>query len=201
MTASMMTSPRAESIRRSARRPHRQPWRRLRLSGSPDPTDRQPSSHAKRISRPPSCHRRDLGRSTGAGRQASGGTGLEKTCRASHPVLCTDNPHCRSQRRGPHRPRRLGKIAAAMADVAVVELPPEIKGFSYFMVWHPRLSTKAEHDGFVTICGWRREAFGDRQTLSQHAAAARVSEPPLETHTCGRPWSRRGPDAGGVTSS
>jgi DNA-binding transcriptional LysR family regulator len=62
-------------------------------------------------------------------------------------------------------PRRLGKIAAAMADVAVVELPPEIKGFSYFMVWHPRLSTKLNTHGFVTICGWRREAFGDRQTL------------------------------------
>lgn len=45
-------------------------------------------------------------------------------------------------------PRRLGKIAAAMADVAVVELPPEIKGFSYFMVWHPRLSTEAEHAWF-----------------------------------------------------
>jgi len=38
--------------------------------------------------------------------------------------------------------------AAAMADVAVVELPPEIKGFSYFMVWHPRLSTEAEHAWF-----------------------------------------------------
>jgi DNA-binding transcriptional LysR family regulator len=45
-------------------------------------------------------------------------------------------------------PRRLGKIAAAMADVAVVELPREIKGFSYFMVWHPRLSTEAEHAWF-----------------------------------------------------
>jgi DNA-binding transcriptional LysR family regulator len=35
-----------------------------------------------------------------------------------------------------------------MTDVAVVELPPEIKGFSYFMVWHPRLSTEAEHAWF-----------------------------------------------------
>jgi DNA-binding transcriptional LysR family regulator len=45
-------------------------------------------------------------------------------------------------------PRRLGKIAAVIADVRVVEPPHEIKGFSYFMEWHPRLSTEPAHAWF-----------------------------------------------------
>jgi len=45
-------------------------------------------------------------------------------------------------------PRRLGKIAAATADVRIVEPPPEIKGFSYFMAWHPRLTAEADHAWF-----------------------------------------------------
>ena len=45
-------------------------------------------------------------------------------------------------------PRRLGKIAAATADVRVVEPPHEIKGFSYFMAWHPRLTPEADHAWF-----------------------------------------------------
>jgi DNA-binding transcriptional LysR family regulator len=45
-------------------------------------------------------------------------------------------------------PRRLGKIAAAIADVRVVEPPNEIRGFSYFMAWHPRLATEPAHAWF-----------------------------------------------------
>jgi DNA-binding transcriptional LysR family regulator len=45
-------------------------------------------------------------------------------------------------------PRRLGRIAAATADVRVVEPPHEIKGFSYFMAWHPRLTPEADHAWF-----------------------------------------------------
>ncbi len=45
-------------------------------------------------------------------------------------------------------PRRLGKIAAATAEVRVVEPPHEIKGFSYFMAWHPRLTPEADHAWF-----------------------------------------------------
>jgi DNA-binding transcriptional LysR family regulator len=42
-------------------------------------------------------------------------------------------------------PRRLGKIASAIADVRIVEPPHEIKGFSYFMAWHPRLTAEPAH--------------------------------------------------------
>jgi len=45
-------------------------------------------------------------------------------------------------------PRRLGKIAVATADVRIVEPPHEIKGFLYFMAWHPRLTREAEHAWF-----------------------------------------------------
>jgi DNA-binding transcriptional LysR family regulator len=45
-------------------------------------------------------------------------------------------------------PRRLGKIAIAVADVRVVEPPHEIKGFSYFMAWHPRLTAEPAHAWF-----------------------------------------------------
>lgn len=45
-------------------------------------------------------------------------------------------------------PRRLGKLAAASADVRVVEPPREIKGFSYFMAWHPRLTAEPAHVWF-----------------------------------------------------
>ena len=45
-------------------------------------------------------------------------------------------------------PRRLEKISAAIADVRVVEPPREIKGFSYFMAWHPRLTTEPAHAWF-----------------------------------------------------
>ena len=45
-------------------------------------------------------------------------------------------------------PRRLGKIAAVAADVRIVEPPHEIKGFSYFMAWHPRLTTEPAHAWF-----------------------------------------------------
>jgi DNA-binding transcriptional LysR family regulator len=45
-------------------------------------------------------------------------------------------------------PRRLAKIIARIADVRVVEPPREIKGFSYFMVWHPRLTAEPAHVWF-----------------------------------------------------
>jgi DNA-binding transcriptional LysR family regulator len=42
-------------------------------------------------------------------------------------------------------PRKLAKIIMAIADVRVVEPPHEIKGFSYFMAWHPRLTAESAH--------------------------------------------------------
>jgi len=39
-------------------------------------------------------------------------------------------------------PRRLAKIMGPVAHVHVVEPPREIKGFSYFMAWHPRLTAE-----------------------------------------------------------
>jgi len=45
-------------------------------------------------------------------------------------------------------PRRLSKIATAMANVRVVEPPHQIKGFSYFMAWHPRLTAEPAHAWF-----------------------------------------------------
>jgi DNA-binding transcriptional LysR family regulator len=45
-------------------------------------------------------------------------------------------------------PRRLAKIVAATTPVRVVESPREIKGFSYFMTWHPRLRTEPAHSWF-----------------------------------------------------
>jgi DNA-binding transcriptional LysR family regulator len=38
-------------------------------------------------------------------------------------------------------PRRLAKFISAIANLRVVEPPREIKGFPYFMVWHPRTAT------------------------------------------------------------
>ncbi len=45
-------------------------------------------------------------------------------------------------------PRRLAKTTASMAGVRMVEPPHEIKGFSYFMVWHPRLTAEPAHAWF-----------------------------------------------------
>jgi DNA-binding transcriptional LysR family regulator len=45
-------------------------------------------------------------------------------------------------------PRKLAKIVAASADVRVVEPPHQIKGFSYFMAWHPRLTAESAHAWF-----------------------------------------------------
>ncbi len=45
-------------------------------------------------------------------------------------------------------PRRLAKILAPIADVRVVEPPHQIKGFSYFMAWHPRLTAESSHAWF-----------------------------------------------------
>jgi len=42
-----------------------------------------------------------------------------------------------------------------MPGVRVVEPPHEIKGFSYFMVWHPRLTAEPAHAWFANNCGWR----------------------------------------------
>jgi DNA-binding transcriptional LysR family regulator len=45
-------------------------------------------------------------------------------------------------------PRRLGRIATAIATVHIVEAPREIKGFTHFMTWHPRLTTEPSHAWF-----------------------------------------------------
>ena len=45
-------------------------------------------------------------------------------------------------------PRRLAKTMVAVADVRVVEPPREIKGFSYFMAWHARLTSEPAHVWF-----------------------------------------------------
>jgi DNA-binding transcriptional LysR family regulator len=45
-------------------------------------------------------------------------------------------------------PRRLAKIAAATTGVRMVEPPREIKGFTYFMAWHSRLTTEPAHAWF-----------------------------------------------------
>jgi DNA-binding transcriptional LysR family regulator len=45
-------------------------------------------------------------------------------------------------------PRRLAKIMVPVADVRVVEPPREIKGFSYFMAWHARLTSEPSHAWF-----------------------------------------------------
>jgi DNA-binding transcriptional LysR family regulator len=45
-------------------------------------------------------------------------------------------------------PRKLGKIAAGMTGLRVVEPPREIKAFPYFMAWHPRLTTEPAHAWF-----------------------------------------------------
>jgi DNA-binding transcriptional LysR family regulator len=37
---------------------------------------------------------------------------------------------------------------APLADVRIVEPPREIKGFSYFMAWHPRLTSEPAHAWF-----------------------------------------------------
>jgi DNA-binding transcriptional LysR family regulator len=45
-------------------------------------------------------------------------------------------------------PLRLGKMAAAVAAVRVVRPPRELKDFTYFMTWHPRLTSEAAHAWF-----------------------------------------------------
>jgi DNA-binding transcriptional LysR family regulator len=45
-------------------------------------------------------------------------------------------------------PRRLAKIMAPLANVWVVEPPREIRGLSYFMTWHQRLSAEPAHTWF-----------------------------------------------------
>ena len=45
-------------------------------------------------------------------------------------------------------PRRLARITTSMAGLRLVEPPREIKGFSYFMAWHPRLTREPAHAWF-----------------------------------------------------
>jgi DNA-binding transcriptional LysR family regulator len=45
-------------------------------------------------------------------------------------------------------PRKLAKISAGIAGVRVVEPPHELKGFPYYMAWHPRLSGEPAHSWF-----------------------------------------------------
>jgi hypothetical protein len=42
----------------------------------------------------------------------------------------------------------MAKIITPIADVRIVEPPHEIKGFSYFMAWHPRLTAEPAHIWF-----------------------------------------------------
>jgi len=44
--------------------------------------------------------------------------------------------------------RRLVQKTASMVGVHVAEPPREIKGFPYFMVWHPRLTAEPAHAWF-----------------------------------------------------
>lgn len=45
-------------------------------------------------------------------------------------------------------PLRLGKMAVATAAVRIVHPPAELKDFTYFMTWHPRLTDEAAHAWF-----------------------------------------------------
>lgn len=45
-------------------------------------------------------------------------------------------------------PIRLGKLAAAISPVRMVRPPREIKPFTYFMTWHPRVTNEAAHAWF-----------------------------------------------------
>jgi DNA-binding transcriptional LysR family regulator len=45
-------------------------------------------------------------------------------------------------------PLRLGKMAAATAAVRMVRPPRELKDFTYFMTWHPRLTNEPAHAWF-----------------------------------------------------
>ena len=45
-------------------------------------------------------------------------------------------------------PRPLAKITAAAAGVGILEPPPEIKSFPYFMASHPRLMNEPAHVWF-----------------------------------------------------
>jgi DNA-binding transcriptional LysR family regulator len=45
-------------------------------------------------------------------------------------------------------PRRLAKIVAPISDARLVEPPREVKGFSYFMAWHRRLTSEPAHVWF-----------------------------------------------------
>jgi DNA-binding transcriptional LysR family regulator len=45
-------------------------------------------------------------------------------------------------------PRRLAEITADVAGVRIVEAPPEIQSFPYFMSWHPRLTNEPAHQWF-----------------------------------------------------
>lgn len=45
-------------------------------------------------------------------------------------------------------PRRMAKMAVETADVRVIEPPREIKGFTYFMTWHARLTGEPSHAWF-----------------------------------------------------
>jgi DNA-binding transcriptional LysR family regulator len=59
-------------------------------------------------------------------------------------------------------PRRLGKIAAAIAHVRIVEPPREIRGFSYFMAWHPRLTAEPAHAWFREQLRMAARSIGTR---------------------------------------
>jgi DNA-binding transcriptional LysR family regulator len=45
-------------------------------------------------------------------------------------------------------PRRLASMTSSWSGLRTVEAPKEIKGFSYLMAWHPRLSSDPAHGWF-----------------------------------------------------
>jgi DNA-binding transcriptional LysR family regulator len=51
-------------------------------------------------------------------------------------------------------PRRLAQLEAHDAAIRFVEPPPEIYGFEYTMIWHPRLHSDAAHV-------WMRQLIAD----------------------------------------
>ena len=78
----------------------------------------------------------------------SDGAGLETARRAPPPVFRADDSYHFSYRSDPHAATKMAKIITPIADVRIVEPPHEIKGFSYFMAWHPRLTAEPAHIWF-----------------------------------------------------
>ncbi len=64
-------------------------------------------------------------------------------------------------------PRRLAFMMARSAAVRLMDAPPEIKGYRYDMIWHPRLEDDPAHR-------WFREQM---RTVGQRMTQSRVVRP------------------------